>query len=74
MVTAEAATDYCPACGAQLDPILGGYRLNVATFDVTLDCIGTEEEDGRAISFTILCDGDLALNEMKGTHPSIAGP
>ena len=44
MVTAESATDYCPACGAQLDPILGGYRLNVATFDVTLDCLGTEED------------------------------
>ena len=62
VVTASAATDYCPACGAQLDPILGGYRLNVATFDVTLDCIGTEEEDGRAISFSILWDADLTLN------------
>ena len=46
MVTAESASDYCPACGAQLDPILGSYRLNVATFEVTLDCLGTE--DGRA--------------------------
>ena len=40
MVTASSATDYCPACGDQLDPILGGYRLNVATFNVTLDCLG----------------------------------
>ena len=41
VVTASAATDYCPACGDQLDPILGGYRLNVSTFEVTLDCLGS---------------------------------
>ena len=40
MVTASSATDYCPACGDQLDPILGGYRLNVATFDIMTSAVG----------------------------------
>ena len=40
VVVATSATDFCPACGEQLDPVLGDYRLNVSTFEVTIDCLG----------------------------------
>ena len=42
VVVATSATDFCPACGEQLDPVLGDYRLNVATFEVTIDCLGQD--------------------------------
>ena len=35
----SASIDFCPGCGAKLDPVEGRYSLNCVTFEVSVTCV-----------------------------------